>query len=205
MGKSLFFEQLNKKIHKDIEMVTRSAAKALNATALKARNAVAKEEEKILQFKSKKFKKSIHIQKATKDKLEAVITWPDKASEVNHNGKTYLMIPLKKGLKNIGYSENQITRGLAVDLLKYAHENPKRRQRRVENPHAFFNITIPRTGQQTIAARKKENRKEMNWLYAGREGKEPDYESITQKIKDKHLEKDFTRIFNKELEKQEKG
>lgn len=203
MAKSFFFE-LNKKINKDIEMVKRSAAKALNATALKARNAVAKEEEKTLKFKSKRFKKSIYIQKASKDKLEAVLKWPDQASEVNHEGKTYLMIPLKKGLKNIGYSGNQIKRGLAIELLKYAHSNPKRTQRRVENPQAFMKITIPRTGQLAITARKKENRKEMNWLYAGREGKEPDYEEITQKIKDKYLEKDFMRIFNKEMEKQEK-
>lgn len=204
MGKSFFFE-LNKKITKDIETITKSAAKALNATALKARNAVAKEEEKILKFKSKKFKKEIHIQKATKDNLKAVITWPDKASEVNDNGTTYLMIPSKKGLKDAGFSENQIKRGFAVELLKYAHENPKRRKRRVEDPHAFFKITIPRTGQKAIAARKKENRKEMNWLYTGREGKEPDYEKIAEKIKDKHLLNDFNRIFTKELEKQQRG
>ena len=48
-----------------------------------------------------------------------------------------------------------------------------------------------------IAARNKDKRKDMDWLYAGREGKEPDFDKIVNDTVNKNLEKDFTRELNK--------
>lgn len=204
MAKTITFDQFNKEllkiVQKEYDNVKRAAAKALNSSARKARTEIAKAEQKTLAFKSKKFKKSIKIEKASKDNLQAVLKIPNTASEVEKDGKTYLMIPSKKGLGNIGYSKEQIKKNLATDLLKYANEHPFKTVRHTTTPHPFFkppNFKVGKTGQVLIAARNKDKRKDMDWLYAGREGKEPDFDKIVNDTVNKNLEKDFTRELNK--------
>lgn len=199
MAKSIFFKELEKKINKDIDMVKKAAAKALNSSARKARTAVAKQEAKVLQFKSKKFKKAIQITRATKDNLEAVISFPDTASEPMKDGKKYLMIPLKKGLKDFGQTE--IKRDLAIPLLKYANENPHRKKKRVAEPHAFFKLQSGKTGQELIAVRQKNDREKMHWLFAGRKGEDCDFAATVDKVANANLKKDFDRELAKMIEK----
>ena len=196
-----FAKVLDKEIKSQVKDVQKAAAKALNASARKARTAVANQESKTLQFKSKRFKNAIKIQKATRDNLNVTISFPNTASEVERDGKEHLMIPLKSGLKKIGYSKDNIVKGLAPTLLKYANSHPMKTAKRVSNPNAFFKLKSSKTGQDLIAARDKNDRKKMNWLFAGRPGKEPDFLGTVQKTVDKNLNKDFERELKKITDK----
>lgn len=195
-----FGKELEKMIKKDVDNVKRAAAKALNLSARKARTEIAKAEQRQLGFKSKNFKKHIKIEKASKNNLCATLNIPNSASEVTKDGKTFLMIPSKKGLGNIGYSKDQIKKNLASDLLKYADEHPFKTAGHTTTPQPFFkppNFKSSKTGQVLIASRNKEKRKDMDWLYVGREGKEPDFDKIASDAMNKNLEKDFERELNK--------
>lgn len=195
-----FAKVLDKEINNQVKDVQKAAAKALNSSARKARTAVAKLEAKTLGFKTKRFAKAIEIKKATKDDLNATVSFPNNASEVQNNGKTYLMIPIKGNLKKIGYGEDDIKRGMANDLLKYAHEHPKRTKKKVEKPQPFFKLKNDKN-QFFISARKEDNRKKMNWFYVGKEGHEPDFVGIVQKTVNENLEKDFERELKKAIDK----
>lgn len=194
-------KELEKQLKKDVDNVKKAAAKALNASARKARTAIAKQEAKTLGFKTKRFAKSIKINKAQKNNLNAGLVIPNNASEVQKDGKNYLMIPIKGYLKKIGYPKDQITRGMANHLLTYANANPRRTKKIVENPHPFFKIFSDKTKQWFIAARQQENRKKMNWLYVGKEGKEPDFLGTIKKVVNENLEKDFERELKKAIDK----
>lgn len=198
-GKAL--EKQIKEIKKD---VSSAAARALNSSARKSRTAVANLEAKTLGFKSKRFKKAIHVEKATRDNLEAKVIFPDEASEVSHDGKTFLMIPIKGYLKKVGIPKASIKKGMANDLLQYSRKNPKKKKGRVKDPQAFFPVYSAKTDQYFITARQKENRKKQNWLYVGRVGKNPDFEAIVNKTVSEHLEEDFERELKKIMEKKNK-
>lgn len=191
---------LEKELEKEVNDVKKAAVKALNSSARKARTAVARLEAKTLGFKSKKFAKKIEIKKATANDLNATVSFPNNASEVNKDGKTYLMIPIKGYLKRIGYDADSITRGLANTLLTYANAHPKKTQKSVSKPSPFFKLMNSKK-QFFISARKEDERKKMNWFYVGKEGKEPDFEGIVKKTADENLEKDFERELKKITDK----
>lgn len=192
---------LEKELNKDINAIKTAAMRALNASARKSRTAVARQEAKTLKFKSKRFAKSIKIKKATKDNLCATVSFPDDASEPVREGKTYLMIPLKSGLKKIGIGKSEIEKNMAQPMLKYSESHPRKSKSKVSDPHAFFKLKSKKTGQEMIAVRNQENRKNMNWLFAGCEGKNPDFAKTVKETMDKNLEKDFERELKKLVSK----
>lgn len=193
-----FAKTLEKQLKKDIDSVKRAAARAANLSARKARTEIARQAKKLTQIEDqKKYKKSIKIEKATKNNPIAIMSIPDKGSEIEHNGKTFLMIPSKKGISDYGLNYEKLTKQTGSNLLKYSHKFPKKTKAHTNSPKPFLNIKVARTGQMAIAARKKDNRKKMNWLYLGKEGKNPDYMQIIKDVSKKNLEKDF----NRELEK----
>ena len=192
---------LDKQVQKDIKAIKTAAMRALNKAAQKSRTAVANQESKTLKYKSKSFKRAIKIKKATRENLESTISFPDNASEPVRDGKTYLMIPIKGGLKKNGYSKDSITKNMAQSLLKYSEANPKKTTGHTNDPKAFFKLKSSKTGQEMIAARNANDRSKMNWLFAGREGKNPDFMKTVKDTMDKNLEKDFERELKKEASK----
>lgn len=202
MSKTITIDQLAKELlkvtNKEIDNVKKAMAKAANSTARKIRTEIVKQEKKILKFKNpKRFKNAIKITKATKDNPTAQIKIPDNANEIHQNGKTYLMIPAKSYLKKIGIAPENITKNTAASLLHYAGTHPFKTRRHTTEPKAFFKLESSKTGQKLISARKKESRNKMNWFFAGREGKDLDFEKIIKDVADKNLEKDFERELNK--------
>lgn len=193
-------KMLEKELQKDVKAIKTAAMRAINSSARKSRTAVAKQEAKTLHWKSKAFVKSIKIEKATRENLMATVKFPDNASEVDKKGQTYLMVPVKSGLKKIGIGKSEIEKDMARPMLKYAESHPLKTSKNVSNPHAFFKLTSKKTGQEMIAVRNTDDRSKMNWLFAGRKGKNPDFVGTVKKTMDKHLEKDFER----ELAKQTK-
>lgn len=195
-------KELLKVIKKDVDAVNRAAARAANLSARKARTEIARQAKKLTEIKDqKKYKKSIKIQKATKDNPIATMEIPDKGSEIRHNGKNYLMIPSKKGITDYGLNYDNLTKQTGATLLKYSEKFPKKTTAHTNSPKPFLNIKVARTGQMAIAVRKKDERKKMNWLYLGKEGKNPDYIQIINDTTDKNLEKDFERELAKIVKK----
>lgn len=199
-----FGKALENEIKKNVKQMKFAAMNAVNDVAFtKVKPALTSEFKKSFVVRNTKLPNHIVIEKATREKSVAKVTFPHDWMYLNATGgdkkperSKVLMVPIKNGgLKDFRTSSGKIkTSKKAAVLLNYADSHPKKTKAHVSTPHAFKNIKS-RHGQDLIAIRDKNNRKEINWLYVGvpvaKVMKKWDFDEIVRKIALKELPLEF--------------
>ena len=201
---------LEKEIRKDLNQVKFAASVALNNTAFKARSNLIDEYKKSFTVRNTNLPKAVTVEKATKEKLQAKVSFPKDWMYINAKGgkkepehSKVLMVPLKNGgLKDYRTQSGKIKQSKKPgNLLKYADSHPLKTRAHVANPHPF--VMNNRNGQTMIAVRDKANRKELKFLYVGVPTadvkKRWDFEKIVQDTAKKELPGQFDEAFKKAL------
>ena len=202
---------IEKEVKKDLKQVEYAASVALNNTAFQARANLIDEYNKSFIVRNSNLPKAVTVEKATKEKLVAKVSFPKDWMYINAKGgdkkpesAKLLMVPIKGGdLKDFRLSSGKIKRSKKPSgLLKYMDSHPTKKRGRVENPHPFL-ITSKKTGQTLIAVRDKDDRSDMKWLYVGVPvadvKKKWDFDKIVKDTADKELTKNFDIAFDKAM------
>lgn len=203
---------LDKEVKKELKQVKYAASVALNNVAFKARENLISEYNKSFVVRNSNLPRAVSVKKATKENLQADISFPKDWMYINTKGgekkserAKLLMVPIKDGgLKDYRTSSGKIKQSKKpVSLLQYADAHPKKTRGRVANPHAFL-INSKKSGQTLIAVRDKADRGEMKWLYVGVPvgdvKKRWDFEKIVKDTADKELPKEFEKQFKRAME-----
>ena len=201
---------LEKEIRKDLKQVKFAASVALNNTAFKARSNLIDEYKKSFTVRNTNLPKAVTVEKATKEKLQAKVSFPKDWMYINAKGgkkepehSKVLMVPLKNGgLKDYRTQSGKIKQSKKPgNLLKYADSHPLKTRARVANPHPF--VMNNKKGQTMIAVRDKADRKELKFLYVGVPTadvkKRWDFEKIVQDTAKNELPGQFDAAFKKAL------
>lgn len=201
---------LEKEIRKDLKQVKFAASVALNNTAFKARSNLIDEYKKSFTVRNTNLPKAVTVEKATKEKLQAKVSFPKDWMYINAKGgkkepehSKVLMVPLKNGgLKDYRTQSGKIKQSKKPgNLLKYADSHPLKTRAHVANPHPF--VMNNKKGQTMIAVRDKADRKELKFLYVGVPTadvkKRWDFEKIVQDTAKKELPGQFDAAFKKAL------
>mgnify|MGYP003495020082 FL=1 len=201
---------LEKEIRKDLKQVKFAASVALNNTAFKARSNLIDEYNKSFTVRNTNLPKAVTVEKATKEKLQAKVSFPKDWMYINAKGgkkepehSKVLMVPLKNGgLKDYRTQSGKIKQSKKPgNLLKYADSHPLKTRAHVANPHPF--VMNNKNGQTMIAVRDKANRKELKFLYVGvptaNVKKRWDFEKIVQDTAKKELPGQFDAAFKQAL------
>lgn len=201
---------LEKEIRKDLKQVKFAASVALNNTAFKARSNLIDEYKKSFTVRNTNLPKAVTVEKATKEKLQAKVSFPKDWMYINAKGgkkepehSKVLMVPLKNGgLKDYRTQSGKIKQSKKPgNLLKYADSHPLKTRANVANPHPF--VMNNKKDQTMIAVRDKSNRKELKFLYVGVPAanvkKRWDFEKIVQDTAKKELPGQFDAAFKKAL------
>ena len=205
-----FMKVLEKEIKNKQKQVKFAAAVALNNTAFKARENLIKEYKESFVVRNTNLPKAVAVKKATKENLQAEVSFPKDWMYINTKGgkkepehSKVLMVPIKNGgLKDYRTQSGKIKQSKKpVNLLKYADTHPFKTKAHVATPHPF--VLENKKGQTMIAVRDKENRKDMKFLYVGVPTadvkKRWDFEKIVKDTADKELEKEFDAALEKAL------
>lgn len=205
-----FMKVLEKEIKNKQKQVKFAATVALNNTAFKARENLIKEYKESFVVRNTNLPKAVAVKKATKENLQAEVSFPKDWMYINTKGgkkepehSKVLMVPIKNGgLKDYRTQSGKIKQSKKpVNLLKYADTHPFKTKAHVATPHPF--VLENKKGQTMIAVRDKENRKDMKFLYVGVPTadvkKRWDFEKIVKDTADKELEKEFDAAFEKAL------
>lgn len=205
-----FMKVLEKEIKNKQKQVKFAATVALNNTAFKARENLIKEYKESFVVRNTNLPKAVAVKKATKENLQAEVSFPKDWMYINTKGgkkepehSKVLMVPLKNGgLKDYRTQSGKIKQSKKpVNLLKYADTHPFKTKAHVATPHPF--VLENKKGQTMIAVRDKENRKDMKFLYVGVPTadvkKRWDFEKIVKDTADKELEKEFDAALEKAL------
>lgn len=204
---------LENEIKKQMKQVKFAAMKAANEVAFqKVKPALTAEFKKSFTVRNTKLPQHILVEKATREKTTAKVTFPHDWMYLNTKGgdkkpekAKVLMVPIKDGgLKDYRTSSGKIkTSKKASVLLSYADTHPKKTKARVATPHAFKNIKS-KHGQDLIAIRDKSDRSRLNWLYVGvpvaKVMQRWDFENIVKKIAEKELPLEFDKQLKRALE-----
>ena len=203
---------LEKEIRNEVKQTKFAAMNALNEVAFKARKNLIDEYNKSFIVRNSNLPRAISVKKATKEKLEAEVSFPKDWMYINTKGgekkpeqAKVLMVPLKNGgLKDYRTSSGKIKQSKKpASLLHFADTHPKKTKNHVANPHPFL-MTSKKTGQPLIAVRDKTDRSEMKWLYVGvptaNVKKRWDFENIVKETAEKELPKEFEKQFKKAME-----
>ncbi len=203
-----FMKVLEKEIKNKQKQVKFAATVALNNTAFKARENLIKEYKESFVVRNTNLPKAVAVKKATKENLQAEVSFPKDWMYINTKGgkkeperSKMLMVPLKD-LGDYRTSSGKIKQSKKPqNLLKYANAHPIKTKAHVENPHPF--LLDNKKGQTMIAVRDKDVRKDMKWLYVGvpsaKVKKRWDFEKIVKDTADKELEKEFDAALEKAL------
>lgn len=205
-----FMKVLEKEIKNKQKQVKFAATVALNNTAFKARENLIKEYKESFVVRNTNLPKAVAVKKATKENLQAEVSFPKDWMYINTKGgkkepdhSKVLMVPIKNGgLKDYRTQSGKIKQSKKpVNLLKYADTHPFKTKAHVATPHPF--VLENKKGQTMIAVRDKENRKDMKFLYVGVPTadvkKRWDFEKIVKDTADKELEKEFDAALEKAL------
>ena len=205
-----FMKVLEKEIKNKQKQVKFAATVALNNTAFKARENLIKEYKESFVVRNTNLPKAVAVKKATKENLQAEVSFPKDWMYINPKGgkkepehSKVLMVPIKNGgLKDYRTQSGKIKQSKKpVNLLKYADTHPFKTKAHVATPHPF--VLENKKGQTMIAVRDKENRKDMKFLYVGVPTadvkKRWDFEKIVKDTADKELEKEFDAALEKAL------
>lgn len=205
-----FMKVLEKEIKNKQKQVKFAATVALNNTAFKARENLIKEYKESFVVRNTNLPKAVAVKKATKENLQAEVSFPKDWMYINTKGgkkepehSKVLMVPIKNGgLKDYRTQSGKIKQSKKpVNLLKYADTHPFKTKAHVATPHPF--VLENKKGQTMIAVRDKENRKDMKFLYVGVPAadvkKRWDFEKIVKDTADKELEKEFDAALEKAL------
>lgn len=201
---------LEKEVKKDLKQVKYAASVALNNTAFKARSNLIDEYKKSFTVRNTNLPKAVAVKKATKEKLQAEVSFPKDWMYINAKGgkkepehSKVLMVPIKGGgLKDYRTQSGKIKQSKKpASLLKYADAHPLKTKAHVATPHPF--VMENKKGQTMIAVRDKANRKNMKFLYVGVPTadvkKRWDFEKIVKDTAEKELEKEFDVAMKKAL------
>jgi len=205
-----FMKVLENEIKNKQKQVKFAATVALNNTAFKARENLIKEYKESFVVRNTNLPKAVAVKKATKENLQAEVSFPKDWMYINTKGgkkepehSKVLMVPIKNGgLKDYRTQSGKIKQSKKpVNLLKYADTHPFKTKAHVATPHPF--VLENKKGQTMIAVRDKENRKDMKFLYVGVPTadvkKRWDFEKIVKDTADKELEKEFDAALEKAL------
>lgn len=205
-----FMKVLEKEIKNKQKQVKFAATVALNNTAFKARENLIKEYKESFVVRNTNLPKAVAVKKATKENLQAEVSFPKDWMYINTKGgkkepehSKVLMVPIKNGgLKDYRTQSGKIKQSKKpVNLLKYADTHPFKTKAHVAIPHPF--VLENKKGQTMIAVRDKENRKDMKFLYVGVPTadvkKRWDFEKIVKDTAEKELEKEFDAALEKAL------
>lgn len=205
-----FMKVLEKEIKNKQKQVKFAATVALNNTAFKARENLIKEYKESFVVRNTNLPKAVAVKKATKENLQAEVSFPKDWMYINTKGgkkepehSKVLMVPIKNGgLKDYRTQSGKIKQSKKpVNLLKYADAHPFKTKANVATPHPF--VLENKKGQTMIAVRDKENRKDMKFLYVGVPTadvkKRWDFEKIVKDTAEKELEKEFDAALEKAL------
>lgn len=205
-----FMKVLEKEIKNKQKQVKFAATVALNNTAFKARENLIKEYKESFVVRNTNLPKAVAVKKATKENLQAEVSFPKDWMYINTKGgkkepehSKVLMVPIKNGgLKDYRTQSGKIKQSKKpVNLLKYADTHPFKTKAHVATPHPF--VLENKKGQTMIAVRDKENRKDMKFLYVGVPTadvkKRWDFEKIVKGTAEKELEKEFDAALEKAL------
>lgn len=205
-----FMKVLEKEIKNKQKQVKFAATVALNNTAFKARENLIKEYKESFVVRNTNLPKAVAVKKATKENLQAEVSFPKDWMYINTKGgkkepehSKVLMVPIKNGgLKDYRTQSGKIKQSKKpVNLLKYADTHPFKTKAHVATPHPF--VLENKKGQTMIAVRDKENRKDMKFLYVGVPTadvkKRWDFEKIVKDTAEKELEKEFDAALEKAL------
>lgn len=203
---------LDKEVKKELKQVKYAASVALNNVAFKARENLISEYNKSFVVRNSNLPRAVSVKKATKENLQADISFPKDWMYINTVGgkknperAKVLMVPLKGGgLKDYRTSSGKIKQSKKpASLLQYANAHPTKTKKSVKTPHPFV-LESKKRGQTIIAVRDKANRKKMNWLYVGvpvaEVKKKWDFEKIVKDTADKELPKEFEKQFKRAME-----
>lgn len=205
-----FMKVLEKEIKNKQKQVKFAATVALNNTAFKARENLIKEYKESFVVRNTNLPKAVAVKKATKENLQAEVSFPKDWMYINTKGgkkepehSKVLMVPIKNGgLKDYRTQSGKIKQSKKpVNLLKYADTHPFKTKAHVATPHPF--VLENKKGQTMIAVRDKENRKDMKFLYVGVPTadvkKRWDFEKIVKDTADKELPKEFDAALKKAM------
>ena len=205
-----FMKVLEKEIKNKQKQVKFAATVALNNTAFKARENLIKEYKESFVVRNTNLPKAVAVKKATKENLQAEVSFPKDWMYINTKGgkkepehSKVLMVPIKNGgLKDYRTQSGKIKQSKKpVNLLKYADTHPFKTKAHVATPHPF--VLENKKGQTMIAVRDKENRKDMKFLYVGVPTadvkKRWDFEKIVQDTAAKELPKMFDEALKKAM------
>lgn len=194
-------KELEKEIKKENKKIIYAAIRSLNETAFLARKNLMTEYHKAFNVRNKSLPKKVSVKKATKKEMIAEVGFPFDWMYINTKGgtkrpeaKKNLSIPIEYGVAGSRLASGKIkTAFKPVNLLKYADTHKKKRKGKVATPHAVKIKT--QKGKELIARRRKENRKEMEWLYVqtptAEVKKKWDFEGIVRQTVEKNLVREF--------------
>lgn len=202
---------LEKEIQKEVKQTKYAAMKALNNVAFKARTNLITAYNHSFIVRNSNLPKAVAVKKATKENLQAEVSFPKDWMYINVKGgkkepehSKVLMVPLKNGgLKDYRTQSGKIKQTKRpASLLNYADTHPKKTKAHVATPHPF--VMRNKKGQTMIAVRDKANRKDMKFLYVGvpvaNVKKRWDFENIVKKTAERNLPKEFEKEFKKAME-----
>lgn len=202
---------LEKEIQKEVKQTKYAAMKALNNVAFKARTNLITAYNHSFIVRNSNLPKAVSVKKATKENLQAEVSFPKDWMYINVKGgkkepehSKVLMVPLKNGgLKDYRTQSGKIKQTKRpASLLNYADTHPKKTKAHVATPHPF--VMRNKKGQTMIAVRDKANRKDMKFLYVGvpvaNVKKRWDFENIVKKTAERNLPKEFEKEFKKAME-----
>lgn len=205
-----FMKVLEKEIKNKQKQVKFAATVALNNTAFKARENLIKEYKESFVVRNTNLPKAVAVKKATKENLQAEVSFPKDWMYINTKGgkkepehSKVLMVPIKNGgLKDYRTQSGKIKQSQKPgNLLKYADSHPLKTKAHVATPHPF--VMQNKKGQTMIAVRDKANRKDLKFLYVGVPTadvkKRWDFEKIVQDTAAKELPKMFDEALKKAI------
>lgn len=203
---------LEKEIRNEVKQTKFAAMKALNEVAFKARNELMREYPKSFTVRNKNLPKAVSVKKATKDKLEAEISFPKDWMYLNTVGGE----KKPENSKSLAFAGSEIDNGLRLSsgkikqskkparLLKFADAHPHRSKggKNGKQPHAFK--TVGKHGYQVIGIRENAGSRNVKWLYSLQDEakieKKWDFENIVKETAEKELPKEFEKQFKKAME-----
>lgn len=203
---------LEKEIRNEVKQTKFAASVALNNVAFKARNELMREYPKSFTVRNKNLPKAVAVKKATKEKLEAEVSFPKDWMYLNTVGGE----KKPENSKSLAFAGSEIDNGGRLSsgkikqsqkpgqLLKYADAHPNRTKggKGGKKPRAFK--TVGKHGYQVIGIRENSGSRDVKWLYSLQDEakieKKWDFGGIVKDLAEKELPKEFEKQFKKAME-----
>lgn len=195
---------IEKELKKDVKQVEFAAMKTLNNVAFKARENLMGGYSKSFTVRNKNLPKAVAVKKATKENLEAEVSFPKDWMLLNTIGGE----KRPENSKSLAFAGSEIDKGSRLSsgkikksqkpaqLLKFADNHPNRTKggkNGSKRPHAFK--TIGKHGYPVVGIRESSGSRETKWLYSlqtkAKIEKKWDFEKIVNDTAEKEIEKEF--------------